>query len=173
MPDVNIKGITDTHGIKIEKLKHIFLGCVDIKNKRILGYHCDNAEARDDPDVLCRVEKKEILEPAAIRLKENCNLGIEKGTVMAKQQGVLIRGEKEITKFSTFFNHNWTRQQIVDGIEKLKKSAPEQKLTADYLEKNPQYAEPEKKTGIYVMDCADHNVIVVDCISSTYPIIRI
>ncbi len=147
-----MKGIEDKKGIPEPKLEHIFIGTV--KTNTVSGYHCDAklgdekvfAEARlySRSKRLVTVNKHQRLFEAVVREKENSTI------------------KKDNCGKSTFFNASWSRQDIVDCIDRLQtkgKIIKEFKLSKGI---DPRQVCIDKKTGI----------IVVNNRASTYPLIK-
>ncbi|GAB6107762.1 EndoU domain-containing protein [Fusibacter bizertensis] len=147
-----MKGITDKKGIPDPKLEHIFIGTV--KNGKVSGYHCDvklgdeklYAEARlySRSKRLVTANKNQKLFEAVVK---------EKGTKIQKE----ANGGK-----STFFNGSWSRQEIVDCIDRLKK--PGYILKEFRMTKGINYRQVciDKETGL----------VVVNINASTFPLIK-
>lgn len=147
-----IRGINNTKGISNGKLEHIFLGTV--KGNTISGYHCDEkmgdekvyAEAR-----LYSKSKRIITYNREQRLFEAYVRDIKSKKLKTENAGK-----------STFFNAKWTRQDIVDCIERIEKNGKllkkYDKLTSS-LNKNIYF---EKKSGVYFVNCA----------ATTFPLLK-
>lgn len=134
--------ISDKKGISDPKLEHIFLGTV--KNEKVSGYHCDKsfgdeivyAETRFYPKSrrTVTVNRQQKLFEAIVRKKGNHRL----------KDG---NGGK-----STFFNKDWSRQDVVDCIDRLKTSAKIIKKYTMTRGINCQQVCIDKKTGIVVVN---------------------
>lgn len=144
--------ISDKRSISDPKLEHIFLGTV--KAGKVSGYHCDKkfgdekvyAEKRLYPKSkrIIIANKQQSLFEAVVR---------EKGTSRLKNDN----GGK-----SSFFNKDWSRQEVVDCIARLKTSG---KLIKEYrmIKKiNCQQVYVDRTTGI----------IVVNNKATTFPLLK-
>ncbi len=144
--------IIDKKGIADGKLEHIFLGT--IKSNKTSGFHCDKnfgdekvyAEAHlysQSKRVIIANRDQKIFE-ADVREKRTFRLKDENG------------GR------STFFNADWSRQDVVDCIARLKTSGKTLKEYSGIKGINHHKVCIDKLTG----------VVVVDNQASTYPLLK-
>lgn len=144
--------IHDKRGISNPKLEHIFLGTV--KKGKVSGYHCDKsfgdeylyAEARLYPKSkrVITVNRQQRLFEAVVR---------EKTTHTVKEDN---KGK------SSFFNKDWSRQEVVDCIDRLSSSGRVLKQYSGIKGINSKNVCYDYKTGI----------IVIDCKASTFPLLK-
>jgi hypothetical protein len=147
-----LNDIRDKKGVSDPKLEHIFLGTV--KKTKISGYHCDKnfgdekvyAETRLYPKSrrTITVNRQRKLFEAVVREKETHRLKHDNG------------GK------STFFNKDWSRQDVVDCIDRLKSSGKIIKKYTMTKGLNCQQVCIDKKTGI----------VVVNNNASTFPLLK-
>lgn len=148
-------GISDTKNISNEKLEHVFLGTVRKEKKlKISGYHCyataygDEkvyAEARCYPNsnrIICCNRNKKIAE-AYIRDKETKSL---KTNNFGK---------------STLFCSDWSRQDVVDCIDRLNNKKPKE-----------IYSYKSKRNISVVVD-PNTDMVLVNSDKTAYPILRL
>lgn len=147
-----IKGISDTKRIPYGKLEHIFLGTV--KGEKVSGFHCDKKMGDE-------------------RVYAEARLYSKSGSVITYNRGqkifeAYVRDKKskklkaENSGKSTFFNAEWTRQDIVDCIDRIQN---DRKLLKKYdkLKKG-------LKKEIY-FDKAS-GMCFVNCAATTYPLLK-
>ncbi len=146
-----MEGITDAKGICECKLKHIFLG--DTDGKKVSGYHCD--KSLGDEKVFA-IKKKY---PSGEIIIENRRNKIFVGLVYDKT--TLVKKAAFKGK-STFFNADWSRQEVVDCIHRCQ---GDKNIVftykGDIVKKKNVRRDPDSK------------LIVADVEKSTYPLLRL
>lgn len=107
-----MNGIINEKGISQGKLEHIFWGT--IKKDIISGYHCDKnfGDEKVYAEVHSYSKSKRII-------TANKDQRIFQAYVRSKATGKL---KTENCGKSTFFNLNWSRQDVVDCIDRLHSS---------------------------------------------------
>lgn len=145
-------GIVNDKGIPRPKLEHIFWGTV--KGSNVSGYHCDKKHGDE------RVYAEVHLYPKTKRkLTVNGKLRVFEAVVREKNSGLLknTNGGK-----SSFFAEEWSRQDVVDCIDRLKRAG---KIIKKYnlgriVDEQSVYF--DSQTGI----------VVVDNKAGAYPLLR-
>lgn len=147
-----MKDIINKRGISDPKLEHIFLGTV--KSGKVSGYHCD----KNFGDEKVYAETK--LYPKSNRtITANRWQKVFEAIVREKRTHGL-KGDNGGK--STFFNKDWSRQEVVDCIARLKTSG---KLIKEYrMTKsiNCQQVYVDRTTG----------VVVINNKATTYPLLK-
>jgi hypothetical protein len=145
--------ITDTKGIPNGKLEHIFLGTVN-KSNIPSGFHCDKTFGDE------RVYAEAHLYPRSNRIvTANRNQKLFEAYVRDKSTYAMKVGNNGK---STFFNQNWSRQDVVDCIARLK---PNGRVLKEFA---------SLKSGDRITVCVDRQtgMILVDNAASTYPLLK-
>ncbi len=153
-----IKEVTDEKGISKKKLEHIFWGEVTISgaNRKVKGYHCYCEKYKDtilyaDTKLICKSNKRIITENKEQELFEAVVRERVSGTFKQANSGK-----------STFFNPKWTRQDIVDCIDRLHKNKKIIRKYSCKTKKNVKNLHMDPKTGL----------VVVDCEATAFPILK-
>ena len=147
-----MKDIVNKKGLSEPKLEHIFLGTV--KTGTISGYHCDKNFGDEKVYAESRVYSK------SKRLITNNR---QQKLFEAVVRNRITHGFKSSNDGkSTFFNINWSRQDVVDCIARLKTSG---KLIKEYRmtkKVDPKQVHVDAITGI----------IVVNNNATTFPLLK-
>lgn len=141
-----MNGVFDTKGISEELLGHVFLG--DIKRGKLQGYHHEGEDYGDQVAEVVTVDNGQITVRA---IEENKGKGIYEATI--RHRITHIKKSAYGGK-SSFFNRNWSRQQVVDCIDR---AVVNQKL--DYPRKNIAFDSKEE-------------IVIVKITQSAYPILK-
>lgn len=148
-----MKGIIDKKGISQGKLEHIFLGT--IKYNITSGFHCD----KDFGDENVYAEAHSYSKSKRI-ITANKNQKIFEAYVRNKFNKKL---KTENFGKSTFFNKDWSRQDVVDCIDRIHQ--PCSKLLKEYnnISKN-------KRKRIYID--TKTGMVLVDNQATTFPLLK-
>lgn len=142
-----MQGITDAKGLSEKVLGHIFLG--ELKAGHLQGYHHEGEDYGDRIADVATVDYG----PITVReVSENKGKGIYEATICDKATRRIRKGTNGGK--STFFNRNWSRQQVVDCIDR---AIVEPRL--NYQKKNIVFDHQE-------------GIVLVRVNKSAYPILR-
>ena len=156
-----IKGIKDTKGIPGGKLEHIFLGTV--KGERISGYHCDEKMGDE------RVYAEARLYPKSKRIiTYNRGQKLFEAYVRDKKSKTL---KTDNAGKSTFFNAEWTRQDIVNCIDRIGKSGKILKAY-DKLKITSKTGKSKNINQKYVYYDSETGMYFVNCPATAYPLLK-
>lgn len=145
-------GIINKRGISDAKLEHIFLGTVN--SGKVSGYHCDKSFGDEKVYAETKLYPKSSRTITANKQQKVFEAVVrEKGTHRLKNSN----GGK-----STFFNKDWSRQEVVDCIARLK--------TSGSLIKKYRMTKSVNCNQVYV-DRAT-GVVVVSNKATTYPLLK-
>ena len=151
-------GISDTKGIRPEKLKHIFWGEVERKRNRFIvkGYHCN--QWYGDEKVCISKEPLDPVDPLDPKIPLNRGQRLFEAKVEARKN---VTAKK---KMSTFYNPAWSRQDVVDCISRVDTLTPRE-IVCHHLtgHRKLPVLRIDRTTGLVVVD--------IDNIT-TYPILR-
>jgi len=134
--------IIDAKSIPTPKLEHIFLGTV--KRGKVSGYHCDKNFGDE------RVYAEKRLYPKSKRvITVNAGQKLFEAVVRDKASGGI---KKENHGKSSFFPEGWTRQDVVDCIDRLKVSGSVIKKYGAINGINMHDVCLDKKTGLVIVN---------------------
>lgn len=145
--------ISNTKGIASGKLEHIMLGTV--RGDRVSGYHCD----KNLSDTKAEIEGRHYSRSKKL-ITCNKNQKVFEGLVKKKGSASRILKNENGGK-SSFFNYEWSRQDVVDCISRIENHGT---IVKRY------------KALSGTDDIAIDNItglIVVNNQASTYPLIRL
>lgn len=143
-----MNGVVRNRGLSEKNLKHIFLG--EIKNGDLQGYHHEGEDYGDTIAEVVNVDNGEIF---VHPICENKGKGIYEARIRDKKT---LRMKSAYGGKSTFFKKSWSRQKVVDCIDRADANQP---LINQYPKKNIAF-DPQE------------GIVIVKVGQSAYPILK-
>ena len=161
MVRISISGIVNYYNLKEFMLEHIFLGEITKSKNEVQGYHHEDISYNDAKlkvyaQLYCTSKKRLIT--------ENKNKHVYEAIVVSKSTGVVKPSNGGI---STFYPREWSRQRVVDCIDRAQKC---DKLIKIYNIRSGKKKENRKNISLYYD--VKEGLVISKCNASAFPVLK-